>query len=337
MSSSSSMKISSDSSIYRSQSSSSSSEAKGWKAVPFYFECEQSKSILCFMGVGDMLYAGQAYGGKVLYSRDRYHWNTFLTVEDEQVTALGSYSNALFIGTKPKGLIYVYNFSTGRFYEFVQTGDQCVSSFTVFNGNLYAATQPNGAVYCFNGTGWTKSFEMYGHGISTLVAADQYLFAFAIGTETAAMYDGFNWNIMPLQGLQAVGGSQQSTIASFRNVATEPYSNITNSFVDRSKIPGIDLAISNSQLSPQDAALVVPMRPEYYVAAAATEDSELVFCGKDFGEVYQYSSGMLKQITTVREKSVIGVVALSQSQYLVASPHQLYLLNLGEFNGQSSE
>ena len=79
-----------------------------------------------------------------------------MKVDDSHVLSMIVWANALFSGTKPKGRIYVHNFTSNAEYMFVETEDSEVTAFAEYNGKLFVGTSPSGIVYSFNGTTWER-------------------------------------------------------------------------------------------------------------------------------------------------------------------------------------
>jgi hypothetical protein len=182
----------------QSSNSSSSSIQKGCYLVPFNFEATSGKQIWCFERNEQYVYAGTGPFGKIIRSSNYYKWDDFQTVDDKHVKSMILWSNALFFGTQPNGKIYTYNFSTDRFYEFVQTEDECVSCFCSFGDNLYAGTSPRGVVYVFDGIKWSKIFQACG-GINSMSVLGDSMYALVDKLETAIKYDGNQWVVMDVK------------------------------------------------------------------------------------------------------------------------------------------
>lgn len=171
--------------------SSSSSLRQGYFLVPFTFESSNGKQVWCFAKNENYIYAGTGPYGKVIRSIDCYNWEDFVTVDDNHVKSMFVWANGLFIGTQPHGKIYVYNFSSEKFYHFVQTEDSCVTCFAEYNGKLYAGTSPLGIIYRFDGTTWSRIYQGNGNGINSMSVYDNLLYVFLNNVEFAVVYDVF--------------------------------------------------------------------------------------------------------------------------------------------------
>ena len=205
--STSSSEILDTSSSFSSESSlsSSSSLRKGYFLVPFSFESLNGKQIWCFARNENYVYAGTGPYGKIIRSQDCYNWDDFETVNDSHIRSMFVWSNGLFVGTEPHGKIYVYNFSSEMFYNFVQTEDSCVTCFAEYNGKLYAGTSPLGVIYQFDGSVWSRVYQANGNGINSMVTYGNLLYIFSKNTEFAVTYDSSNFKIMPIRTIKDMG------------------------------------------------------------------------------------------------------------------------------------
>ena len=217
-----------------------------------------------------------------------------MVVGDEQVTSIVSWANGLFMGTSPKGLIWVHNFSTGGSYEFVQTGDECVSAFAVWGGRLYAGTSPAGKVYSFDGNLWKEVYTAYGTGITSMVGGDK-LYVFMSSAETGVAYDGATW--APLQIGSPIGQSALPTIASFRFATVSPSSDLPN-----------------------------PINPCRNIYSATLDSSDVVFGGQG-GTVWRYGSSTLSRAFQTDAGDVTSVVNIGTNMNLAAIGGTVYLVD----------
>jgi hypothetical protein len=123
-----------------------------------------------------ILFVGTAPRGIVYSTRDGFAWEEFWETGERIVTAIGSYANALFVGTGPEGKIYMHNFSTGNRFHYVTTGDYEIASFVEHDGKLYAMTSPSGMIFSFDGDIWRKEYEAFMAG-TELVSDGTSLYA----------------------------------------------------------------------------------------------------------------------------------------------------------------
>jgi len=361
--SSSSLSSSSSSTIKKSTSSLSSSSTKLKTSsssslssgnlvrltVPFDICGVADKSILCFLKCNGIIYAGTA-SNKIVQSTNGVNWTNFIhngLINDDRISSLYYWGNALFIGTQPRGKIYVNNFSTNQFYQFVQTPDQSVESFVDCNGVLYVGTSPMGFIYSFNGSYWKQEFQAYG-GVSSMQSASfgflgsggsaggssgfsESLFVFLKNAETGVVFDGTQWSILPLIGLSQTSGSggvlgnQTQTISSFRNLTTNPIA--MGKFIDPATISSIQLGIESGLLSSEDGDVVTPTLPEFTINSSVKTTGGIALGGSG-GDVYFYDGDRL-----VRELStgnpITAMASLGDGSLIVASDNNLYLIPAG--------
>lgn len=175
---------------------SSSSGDQGATSLAFRVEGVIDRSVWCFAGDSKderTIYAGTGPNGIVLKSTDLSTWTIFTTIEDCHVRSLAVWANALFMGTQPKGRIYVHNFKSDEEYLFVETEDESVVAFAEYNGKLFAGTAPAGIVYSFDGIVWKEEHRPYGGGVTAMATSDKGLFVFSRRAEGPVVFDGSSW------------------------------------------------------------------------------------------------------------------------------------------------
>jgi hypothetical protein len=295
--------------------------------------------VSAFVRHGPHVYAGTGAEGIVRRSRDLRTWETFVQVDDVHVRALRIWANGLFMGTEPKGRIYVHNFSTGLFYHFVQTEDQAVSSFAEYDGRLYAGTRPRGVLYSFDGAVWREERKFYGQGIHTLLAHEGRLYVFLDSAETALCFDGSRWQILPLQRAAVPAdrrqtgpspalsaGPQAHTLASHRELPMEPSTEAAARLIDRSTLGSASLAVQEGSLSAADRLQLQPPRPEQAIVAAASDGARMVLLGARSGKIFAYENSALRSLYQSAETAGGPLVKLSAGIYLAALGRKLYLV-----------
>lgn len=330
--------ITSLSSTSFSQSSSVSSGQFAYFDFPFKIEAFQESPVWCFERVGENVYAGTGREGVVLQSKDLNIWNVWKIVEDSHIKSLKLYANGLFIGTEPNGYIYVYNFSTQNFYRFVETFDHAVNAMAVFRGELYAGTSPGGTIYTYNGDFWYKQNQFYGGGITSLFVHDDKLYASIKSAESIMVYDGSSWKVIPISNIEVpedldlIGLSTTEgmvTVASNRNLSTEPVSEDNFKFINRVKISNIDAMISDKILDLYDALVIQPLNPESNIESISSFEGNLLIGGKR-GRVLKYDGEMFK---TIHDNNDSGIVSISSDGFF-CSENSLFVIPQSEQNNE---
>ena len=221
----------------------------------------ETSPVWCFTKFNDTVYAGTGPYGKVIKSTNLRLWSDFEAVDDCHIRALTVWANALFIGTQPKGKIYVHNFTSEESYLFVETEDNAVIAFAEFQGKLYAGTSPIGIVYSFDGTSWKDEHKPYGLGVTAMVATDLQLLVFSKGAEGPVAFNGAVWETSPSSRIQGQG----QTVASFRAIKNDIYQE-----------SGLDRVDPNSVISGNDARLASPISPQFNLSTATIYSANII-------------------------------------------------------------
>ena len=236
--------------------SSSSSLNKGYFLVPFTFESLNGKQIWCFARNENYIYAGTGPYGKIIRSQDGYNWDDFETVNDSHIRSMFVWSNGLFIGTESHGKIYVYNFSSEMFYNFVQTEDSCVTCFAEYDGKLYAGTAPLGVIYQFDGDTWKRVYQANGNGVNSMTVYNNLLYIFLKNTEFAVIYDTSTFKIMPIRTIKDMQGELELSSSS------QSYS--SQSSLSSQELTGLAIQESSSSLSSESALPTQTNKETFY-------------------------------------------------------------------------
>jgi hypothetical protein len=259
----------------------------------------------------DFVYAGTGPDGKVIRSSNLKDWSDFSVVGDCHVRSLAVWANALFIGTQPKGRIYVHNFTTGQEYLFVETEDSAVVAFAEFGGKLYAGTWPIGIVYGFDGTVWREEHRPYGLGVTAMVATPSDLIVFSRGAEGPVAFDGSVWR--PLPSARRLGQGQ--TVASARVVNGGIHGDEGMASIDH-----------NATTGGENARAASPVSPQFNLSAAVvSEDGEAIAGGKDDGVLFSVSDDGLSRVADVGVP-IDKMVALEDGVMMASSGGTVFLV-----------
>lgn len=341
--------------------SSSDSLDKGYFLVPFTFESLSGKQIWCFARNENYVYAGTGPCGKIIRSLDYYHWEEFETVNDSHIRSLFVWSNGLFVGTEPHGKIYVYNFSSEMFYNFVQTEDSCVTCFAEYNNKLYVGTSPLGVIYQFDGETWKRIYQANGNGINSMTVYNNLLYIYSKNTEFAVMYDGSVFKIMPIRTIENMGEetdlssssssslnssssmslsfssssieeiakqTNKETFYSFRNNKYEPLIESKNKFLNRSLIGNIQDEITNGSISADDVDLIKPTIGIKSILSSCSDQTSL-YMGSDNGIIFNYpdSKNNVRILYQKDKGKIRQIIKVGNDKVMVAIDNELYLLD----------
>lgn len=260
------------------------------------------------------VYAGTGPNGQVLSSTDLSTWSTFMTVDDCHARALAIWADALFVGTQPKGRIYVHNFASGQQYLFVETEDSAVVAFAEYGGKLYAGTSPAGIVYSFDGTVWREEYRPYGSGVTAMVSSSTGLFVFSKGAEGPVVFDGESWKMFQ-QVNDSTGTVASNRLATGGIHGSSGFNVIVPSKVVSSSIPG------TSSYDIQEAR---PTAPQFNIMAAAPTAAGLAFGGADNGVVLVATSNGLSKLFDIGVP-VAALVSMDDGSVMAASGGKVFL------------
>tara|TARA_R110000824_G_C15232856_1_gene678964 strand:- start:14975 stop:15523 length:549 start_codon:yes stop_codon:yes gene_type:complete len=179
-----------------SSSSSSSSEDYPFsdhKLIPFFAEREESSPIFDFAFDGKNVYAGTGPDGKIIFSKDRYVWDTFYITGDINVKAIAILNGYLYAGTGPDGKVYRINLSDNTVTEFSALMSD-VKGIEVFNGEVYVVAER--IIYKYNVlTGnLDLNYEPYAPVSSSKVLGGNLFIT--MDNENVIHYDGNEWELL---------------------------------------------------------------------------------------------------------------------------------------------
>ena len=324
--------------------------------LPFGFESTNGKQIWCFARNENYIYSGTGPDGKILRSTDYYNWSDFQTVDDSHVKSLYIWANGLFIGTQPHGKIYVYNFTSDKFYHFVQTEDSCVTCFMEYKGYLYAGTSPMGSIYKFDKNKWERLHRVLGNGVSSMSVYNNVLYVFANNAEAGLTYDGSDWKIMKIKNITVqydqdsssessssseqssqseisetpvttIGEQSKESFASFKNSQYEPLLNSKNKFLDRSKFTVIEEEIEEGKIKSEDANVIEPQIDIKSILSSCVDASK-IYMGSDNGVIFEYpdaqkNANILHQL---EDGNVNQIINIGDNTLIAAIDNKLYLI-----------
>jgi len=195
-------------------SSSSSSSMLSYsynKLLPFTFEGNIKKPVICLAYDGTYIYAGTGDEGKVLRSQDGMFWDLYYQTNDKYVQSLYVSNNTLYIGTAPNGNIYTSNLITNK-TTLSQTLGSEVSSFLNYNSKMYAFTSDRSGVYEYNTIleSWGLIYSPYASRIyETLISNGNVIML--INSSNIIIFNGSDFY---LQNIVSVAPSSSSSSSS---------------------------------------------------------------------------------------------------------------------------
>ena len=311
---------SSSSSSNSSYSSSSSSGDEGTVTIPIRVEGLPDNSVWGFTSRTDdnnlrTVYAGTGPSGVVLKSTNLTDWEPFMTVSDSHALSIVVWANALFIGTRPHGKIFVHNFTSGQEYLFVETEDEAVTAFAEHNGVLYAGTSPTGIVYSFDGILWSEEHRPYGRGVSSMVSTGEGLMVFSRNAEGPVVYSDGVWKPYAT----STNGDAHPTVASSRVANRGIYGNTGQTIL----IPS-NMISANAGSKPEEMSAVKPTSPQFDILAAASLAGGAIFGGRSNGVIWKASGNTISKLTDIGVP-VNTLLTVNDATVMVASGKTLFL------------
>jgi len=237
-----------------------------------------------------------------------------MTVDDAHVISVAVWANAIFVGTKPHGKIFVHNFTSGEAYLFVETEDEAVTALAEFNGVLYAGTAPSGIVYSFDGTLWVEEHRPYGQGVSAMVVAGEGLLVFSHGSESPVIYTGTVWQDYPSNSQSGQFQTTSSTRVAKRGI----YGN-----TGKTQLVPENIIAADAGTSAEDVASVSPTSPQFDVLAAANLNNVAIFGGRSNGVVWQANGGVMSKLLDIGAP-INALLAVSEKTVMAASGNTLF-------------
>jgi hypothetical protein len=228
----------------------------------------------------------------------------------------------LFVGTQPKGRIYVHNFQTEEEYLFVETEDSSVTAFSEYNGKLFVGTAPAGIVYSFDGLVWKEEHRPYGHGVTTMATSDAGLFVFSNGAEGPVVFNGSSWIAYSNDNVEnpELKATTGILVASNRISENGIYGTSGFSPIDRNQV----VANGIETISNVDIAQTNPQNPQFNVTASAQSPSGPIFGGTDNGVVLMATQNGLTKLFDAGIP--ISALAYVNSNCIVAASDETVIL-----------
>ena len=326
-SSSSSFSSSSSSSYINNWSSSSSSSSsssyldfKDDKSIPFIFEVNSVYPIWTMVAYGEDVYGGTG-NGLLLKSTDRYFWGREYIVNDVNVKSLYIQNDTLFIGTSPNGLIYIRDLISGQTSLSQQISGE-VFGFAYFQNNMYAFGGIPNQVYLYNivKNRWDVVYKVPASITNKILIFNSKLYIFT-NSENIISFNGTNWQ------LETYGAQN---VASLRNVTTEPYSNSSNSFIDRSNV---QTAILSGIFTNEEIYDIYPQHYSMGLKSADVDGSSLVVGTIDYAKVYNFvnsSTPTFYPIFQTEGNTVNYLLNIDVGVNLASIGNKLYLVYCGD-------
>ena len=265
---------------------------------------------------GEDVYIGTtASDGVVLVSTDRFTWSLFYKVDDILVSALLAHRNKLYIGTSPKGKIYIYDLILNTVSESQELGKEVVDIIS-YNSKIYAFTGSPADVYEYDSVNdkWDLSYDLYGGTLFSTVKALNKVYAL-MNNGNLVSFDGNNWK-------------KETTLAdnvsSFRRVARNPFSHTNLDYIDRT---GSTIA---DDLVDEDALSIFPMNYSDGISSATQDGATMTLGSSRYGTVYNLDEGVLVSMFQSDGNVVHDILNLDLGVNLAAIDNKLYLIHCGE-------
>ena len=283
------------------------------KLIPFSYEAELKRQILCFDFYGDYAFAGTNYKGTVLRSLDRFSWESFFQAEDFEISAIRFINGFLFVGTSPNGKIYTIDMSTNESTDYGYFGSE-VKDFILYNDNILAFCNGDARILIFNATtnNWDNWYSPYAN-INSVKVINNTLYV-VVESGNVLTYNGTNWV------KQVFEQNAKVNLLSIRNVIMEPVSN-AGEFIDRKSIDNIETLIAADQYS------VSPKNRNTGIKSIEQSGSSILYGISNRSSLYLTSeTNNIKKIFDTDGNGISNILTLdSNATSIITSDNKIYL------------
>lgn len=279
------------------------------------YEKEGEESIWKIAFDDDYSYAGTSDDGVILRSSDRFHWEKYMSVEDDLVTALLSFNDYLFIGTSPNGKIYRKNKKNDDLkLDIVDNGE--ITGFCIFNGEVYAAKRSTPKIYKFSfvNESWSTFYEPCGSSINQMSSFSAKIWI-SLDYMNLLSYDGFKWKLEAFES---------ENVSTHRRISKNVFSHVTYSFVDTKEIK------TTEGMQKEDILDIFPYNRTIGINSFSRDGDSITLGGKNKGRVLNYQNGSLFSLFDTDEDSVQSIINLDVGVNLAAIGSYLYLVYCGD-------
>lgn len=278
------------------------------KTIPFVFETEVVNPVWTMISYGDKIYAGTGSTGDLLVSSDRFFWSKVYSVDDLHIRALFAQNNKLFIGSSPLGKIYIMDLNSNK-VDFCQELEEDISSFMYYQKTMYAATKKYIYSYDSLKNKWDVEYQPYS-SVNKMLIFSNKIYAI-LDNKNIISFDGNKWILET---------SLPDNISSIRSVETEPYSHLSNGFLNRNEI---------RDTSAFDVEDVYDVYPENYSSGLLSADSDgnnLIVGTSSYGKVYKFNGNLDLMFQAESSNTVYSILNVNDGVNLAAIDNALYLI-----------
>ena len=246
------------------------------RTLPFELETDVIRSIWDMVDYNGVVYAGTGSEGILLKSGDRNFWEKVFAADDVHITALEVQADRLYIGTAPKGKIYMMALPSEDVNLSQELSGETVG-FLYYQAKMYVATKNPSVLYFYNAVDeeWQEIYKPYGN-ITEIFEYQNKLFLI-LDAEVFVCFDGIFWYIID---------PVPDDISSTRNVATEPYSGERRTSIQRTS------AIELSNLNDEDKLAAFPENWAKGALSACIDGSTFIIGASNQGRIYGYGVNM---------------------------------------------
>ena len=244
------------------------------KTIPFIYEIEKTNPVWTMVVYGQDVYAGTGSEGILLKSRDRQIWSNIYQADDIHIKTLYIYNGKMYVGTAPKGKVYIMDLSTEEITLSQEIGNE-ISTFNFFNNNLYMAVSKPSQIYkySFKDSRWDKFYKPYGEVITDMIIYDNKMYVF-MDSENFIYFDGVKW---------VIENTGIDNISSVRVVSKEPFSHVSNNFIDRSTV------LNTDNFEVEDLLDIFPLNRSKGIKSVTIDGQSLTIGSSVNGRIYNYA------------------------------------------------
>jgi hypothetical protein len=257
----------------------------------------------------------------LLRSINRSFWEQIYSVDDIHIKALYVQKNTLFIGTAPKGQIYLMNLITNNVSLSQEIGNEA-SNFIYYKNTMYASGGIPNQIWSYNlvTNKWDVVYSPHATIITKMLVFQDKLYVFS-NSENIISFDGEFWKV------ETTG---VDNISSIRATSTEPFSVFSGEQIDRKLAQKSSI---NEVFEPEDVYDIYPMHYSRGVGSADIDGNSLVIGSSNYSKIYNLIGGTLYPIFQTEELNTIhSLLNLDVGVNLASVDNKLYLIYCGEIS-----
>jgi len=268
---------------------------------------------------GEYVFAGTGPEGILLRSKDRFFWEEIYSVDDINIKSLYVQNDTLFMGTSPDGIIYVMDLTTGDITSSQVLGNE-IYGFIYYKNKMYAAGGIPTQIWAYNAVKnrWDTVYSPHSTAITKMLIYQDKLYITS-NSENIISFDGSFWK------LESIG---VDNVSSVRSVSKEPFSHLTDTFINRANSQRSNLA---DIYDDEDIYDIYPVNYSKGLKAADVDGGSLVVGSQTYSKIYNFIDGVFYPIFQTEEANTIHyLLNIGVGVNLASVDNKLYLIYCGD-------